>query len=180
MPLDTQPLSRPRRLLMLAVLLALFGGSLAFAQYLVIRTHKPPFMATSLRSFGFTTPEQQTYADQIEALSGLVDQHPRRIDLFAWDQPAPLTPSEQLDAAEQIFLEIAKIAPQQTSPARLAGVNAVQVTGGNNADHFALVRLAQVDEHLVAICYSGLGPYTDADKAMFNTVCTAGIRFSAP
>jgi hypothetical protein len=162
---------------MLAVLLALFGGSLAFAHYLVIRTHKPPFMTNAFDAFGFTTREQQTYSDQLEARSRVVDGQPRRLDLFAWEQPSKLTPEEQADAAGEIFMEIVNVAPQETSAARLAGINAVQVAGANPSGHFALVRLTQVHDHLAAICYSGPGPYTDADRAMFNDLCTAGLRF---
>jgi hypothetical protein len=178
MPLDTQPLSRTRRMIMLAVLFALLGGSLAFAQYLVIRTQKPPFMTNDFDSFGFVTREQQTYSDQLEARSRVVDGQPRRLDLFAWEQPSPLNPQAQSDAAAEIFVEIATVVPQETSRVRLAGRDAVQVAGANPSGHFALVRLAQVQDHLVAICYSGPGPYTDADRAMFDNLCTAGIRFT--
>jgi hypothetical protein len=40
MALDVQPLSRGRRAAMLAVLLALLAGSLAFAQWLVVRANR--------------------------------------------------------------------------------------------------------------------------------------------
>jgi hypothetical protein len=162
---------------MLLVLLALLGGSLAFAQYLVVRTHQPPFMATSLQSFGFTTPQQPIDTEEVQALSGLVAGHPRRVDLFAWEQPA-LTADEQTDAAAQLFLEIANAAPQETTPSHLAGRAAIQVAGPTPDGQFLLLRLTQVQDHLVAIGYSGPGPYTDTDKAMFNTLCKAGIRFN--
>ncbi len=182
MPLDTQPLSRTRRILMHLVLLALLAASLAFAQTLVLRKQKnneKPFLTTNLTPFGFTLHAQLSLPDQIDARIGVVGGHPRRVDIFAWqtDDSAP-----DLDAltesATDRFTEIMNTPPQEIVTANLAGIPAVEAHGSADNNRFALLRLAALADHIIAISYSGPLPFTDADKTKFNALCATGLRLN--
>jgi len=54
--------------------------------------------------------------------------------------------------------------------------------GDRDDRHFLLERMAVLPGRIVAICFSGTGRLTDADRELFNEFCTIGvsIRMTTP
>ena len=58
------------------------------------------------------------------------------------------------------------------------GKPAVDVVGAvtaGDASAFVMLRLTAVPGHVVAICYSGTGVLTDADRGFFEQFCAHGV-----
>ncbi len=176
MALDTQPLSRERRLVMVGVLAALFAGSLGFAQYLVVKHGAGIDVVPVLEKVGFRTAESPTLQYEIAARSGKVENRERLVEVFSWPSPKVLSPREQAAAAAVLFEELTSDPPETVAPGRLLGVSGVEATGKEDQDQFTILRLAAIDRQVVAISYSGPLPYTDADKTSFNAICATGVE----
>jgi hypothetical protein len=176
MALDTQPLSRERRLVMVGVLAALFAGSLGFAQFLVVKQSAGVDVVPVLEKVGFTTVESPTFQYEIAARSGKVEKRERLVEVFSWPSPKALSAREQTAAAGVLFEELTSDQPETIEPGTLLGRPAVQAVGKDDQDQFTIVRLAAIDRQLVAISYSGPLPYTDADKTSFNAICATGVE----
>ncbi len=161
---------------MLAVLLTFLGASLAFAQYLVVHKQTPSLFTTRLAPFGFSTPTEPTLPDEIEAYVGTIAKRLRRVDIFSWQLDESPDIDEQAALASGIFMDVTNTAPEETITARLAGILGIEVRGSAPDNRFAIVRLAVVDDHAFAICYSGGGPCTDADRIDFAGLCASGVR----
>ncbi|MGN6369946.1 MAG: hypothetical protein ACTHN5_16945 [Phycisphaerae bacterium] len=176
MALDTQPLSRGRRLTMLGVLAVVFAGSMGFAGYLV-KTHPGGFeVVPVLEKFGFRTSEPVTLPYEIAARTGRVGKGERLVEVFAWESPKVLSPREQRAGAATFFEALGVGAPLTVESGELLGHPGVQVVGKDEQDQFTILRLAVFGKQVVAISYSGPLPYTDADKTTFDTICSTGVE----
>ena len=181
MPLDTQPLSPGRRALMLVVLLAFLGGSLGFAQWLVVRKHVNPVLTLDLGRYGFNGRVLDEYSDEIQGRSGVVDGHPRRVDLFAFEISGTGDGIQDNEAAsegaKELFTDIMGNPPDDLKLADLAGKKGVEAAGESEDGRFAWVRFAISGGRAAAICYSGVGKFTDADRKVFDEICASGVKF---
>lgn len=178
MPLDTQPLSRTRRILMLATLLTFLAASLAFAQYLVLHKKTPPLLTTHFTPFGFTTRIGATLADETEAYVGAIAGHPRRLDILNWQIDDTADLEEQASLASDRFIEIMNVPPEETVAANLAHIPGVEAHGTDPNGRFAMLRLAIAGDHVLAVCYTGPRPHIPIDDATFDALCSNGIRFN--
>jgi hypothetical protein len=186
MPLDVQPLSSRRHLLMILVMLGLLGGSLGLAEVLVQRHG-----SVLLLSVGFPPPpgvEEVPVNDSVDALeAGDLDAaeatwpQGQRYFLAFFLDVGPDADVRQYTAhiLSQVLPETPTRAIRLQSNKTLAGHPAMeaeaQISQGPNAA-FAILRLATVEDRIVAFCFSGDGVMTDADKQFFDHYCTRQIR----
>jgi hypothetical protein len=192
MPLDIEPLSPRRRAAMLLVLLFLFVGSLGFAQLLVLaRKPATPQVLTVIRPpNGLTEPVRalEGLPDAILSGSGQIAGKPRFFVAFSKESDAAWTPDTAQAEALRIF-ELVLSQPLEglhtsgnngvvIGSARLGRMDAIHVQGefGEGEDRYFLVeRMAVVPGRVVAICFSGPGRLTDADKAFFENFCSTRV-----
>jgi hypothetical protein len=185
MPLDVQPLSTRRQIIRILAMLALLAGSLGLAQ-LLIRHHVPP----AVLRVEFPPPpgvDRLSVNQSAEALEqGVLVETPvvwpqgdRRFlafnfeDIFDFDAPQYL---------QLILVQLWPDAPARAvrvQPAVLAGNPALQSerhVGRGEDSMFAIIRLAAIEGHIVAFCFSGNGVMTDADSEFFDDYCTRQIQ----
>jgi hypothetical protein len=161
---------------MLAVLAALFAGSLGYAEFLVMK-HPGGFdVVPVLEKVGFTTVEPPTLASEIAARTGTVEKRERLVEVFTWESPKDLSAREQKSTVSAFYQELTTDQPLIVEKAELLGRPGVQASGKDDQDEFTMLRLTVIDRQVVAISYSGPLPYTDADKTTFNTICASGVE----
>jgi len=182
MPLDVQPLSRTRRIVMVLVMLAVLALSLGFAQLLiqgrtvyVTVTFLPPPGVAAL----------PVNKDMREALVGALaearanwEQGERHFFAFDLDDSLHALPPQYMEVLLERILPDTVGRVLTTHPAKLGrfiGSEAQRREGRGNDSTFAIIRLAPVENHIVAFCFSGDGRMTDADRQFFDDYCAQGV-----
>jgi hypothetical protein len=189
MPLDVQPLSPARQVIMILVMLALLGFSLGFAQWLVrARQERGPTPELSVPRGAADAPEPN--GSPWDGGSGPLNQlalnifgKSRLVTAFYYPSKAtndPKTWREELNAIYRRMTgeEIDHDAPITLAAAVLGGQPARELQcfwNDENRSVFLLIRLTVLDGHALAICYSGSGLLTDADTIYFNSYCNSGV-----
>jgi hypothetical protein len=185
MPLDIQPLSPQRQAIMLLVLLVLFGASVGFAQFLVSARRVPlPKVVTVIRPpMGFTEPVRGYEAIAGAILSGgaQVNGHARMFVAISREADAQVTEQNAEAEALALYEEVLshpvdnEIAISSTALGHTPAYQILGEFGEHDENHFLLGRMAVLPGRIVAICFSGTGPITDADKAFFNDFCNTRV-----
>ena len=202
MPMDVQPLSAGRRAALILTMLLLLGGSLAFADYLAIRRALPPTRPAVLQTT-FATPSGTGWPPPIYPMELVVAHRATNIPVDIADEIRGLMairftsdsgddPSDWDTDLNQIVQTLARN-PQDEEPIKpvpnviLGGRPALEtavlladVSGRRTS--WWLVRLTESGGTGVAICLSGGGTLTDADKAWFDNYCRKGVtvRLTTP
>jgi hypothetical protein len=189
MALDIEPLSPARRAVMLVVMLALLGAALAFAQVLVTTRSgqrrdasadaAPVFRVAVNAIEGMTkpVPEWERLDGVVLTGSGQFGSAARRFAVFSYQAEVP--PGGQIGEAQDILKTIMGGNIEQSAADTsgiIAGFPAVQVMGraGKGPEEvFAVVRVLTLPNHVVAICYSGNGTFTDFQY--FDMFCRQGV-----
>jgi hypothetical protein len=192
MPLDIQPLSPQRRATMLLVLFALFGGSLAFAHYLVrARTAPVPEVLTIIRPpDGMIEPVRSLESLEGVILSGAgnLEGRVRYFVAFSYEGNPTWTVDTAQAEALSLFQRVLNQPLENLRPAhedglvirpatlgRMAGFDIQGEFGEGEERMFLLERMAAVPGRVIAICFSGPGPLTDADREFFDAFCNTRV-----
>ncbi len=168
---------------MLGVLLGLLGGSLGFAQWLVVSRQVKPVLTVELERFGFTGGVEGRYTDEVEGrMGGLWRGGPRRVDVFVFPEVGPTGGGIRIwgaasEGAKELYMDIMGDPPDDLKVAELGGNKGVEATGMSEEGRFAWMRFALFNGHAGAICYSGVGKFTDADRKVFEEMCATGVKF---
>ncbi|HUO07246.1 MAG TPA: hypothetical protein VM008_02865 [Phycisphaerae bacterium] len=162
--------------MMLGVLCGLFAGSMAFADYLVVRQEHQGHVVPVLEKLGFTKEEEKSIQDEIASRSGTVEGKPRFVEVFAWKGSQRRSPRELVGEAARLFKDLTEGSPETTGFELIAKVPGVEVSGKDDDGQFTILRLAVIGTETVAISYSGPLPRTDADTSTFNAICATGIE----
>jgi hypothetical protein len=191
MPLDIEPLSPRRRAAMLLVLLALFGGSIGLAQILVNSRQAPraEFVTIIRPPDGMVEP-----VPALEGIPGVVltgagalDGRPRLFLAFSYESDTPpgtsrLVEAEALRLFQSVLTQTVARGPGEEdvrmAPAtlgRIPGYHLEGVFGRGNEQMFLVERMVAIPGRVVAICFSGPGPLTDADKTFFEELCNTSV-----
>jgi hypothetical protein len=185
MPLDVQPLSTRRQILRILVMLALLAGSLGLAHVLIMR-HEP----AAKWHVEFPSPPGVSQMPVNESVESVLDgvmveaaatwpQGERHFIAFSWNDP------QDIDANQYIRFILSQVLTDTPSsvlhlqPKLLGGYAAMEAETherqGENAA-FAIIRLATVEGHVAAFCFSGNSAMTDADRKFFGDYCSRQIR----
>jgi len=188
MALDVQPLSRTRQTLMVLVLLGLFAASLGFAQLLVTRhTARVGAVPVFTVPVGLTDPVPLNVLAQgaTAAYQGRIAGQARRMVCFSIVAHDVTAADEKswLPYALDVFArttgdEEDVDRPIKRLPNGLAGRPAwelMEAFGEPPEIVFAVVRVTGLEGRIVAICFTGAGPYTDADREYLDTYCAQGV-----
>ena len=193
MPLDVQPLSRSRQTIMLVFMLGLLLGSLGFAQLLINRRHtqdRPALVCTVPLTASAAPPVNDSLdEDQLDSIEVNVNGKTRKIaavDVRISTQLGTNDPLELLvdvytvwTGDESLLEALRNGEPINSFPTQLNGHSAIGLTRESTTG-FAIVRLTVVKGQIVAICFSGAGPLTDADWRYFAGYCIHGITIEMP
>jgi hypothetical protein len=197
MPLDVQPLSRTRQLLMMLVMLALLGGSLGFAQLLIGRRQAQPVMPerSGVQAY-FPVPPgvarqgrlpvnsvlEEVVAGRYSIAQANWSAGPRQFVAFCFPNRAGASPPWYLSLLISRLVDPgATDSHLQPTFDILGGHTALQVADvSDDPDNpaFYLLRLASVDGSIVAFCFSGDGPFTDDDWRFFDDYCLHQVRIT--
>jgi hypothetical protein len=79
---------------------------------------------------------------------------------------------------QNLFQAIFEVAPQTQSTVRLGGNTWLEQSGPTSDSEFAILRLLEVADRALVICYSGQGKKTDADTAALDAICTKAIHIN--
>jgi len=198
MPLDVQPLSAGRRAALIIAMLLLLGGSLAFADYLTFRRAGRPLLDAT-----FAVPSGTSWPPPVNRMEWLLAHKARNIPVGIGDEIRGLMAvrftSDSSDDPSDWKIDLATIVqavagnPEDEEPiavdahvllgARPAVETAVLLTDSTGQRKaWWMVRLTESGGSGVAICLSGAGALTDADKAWFDDYCRKGVtvRLVAP
>ncbi len=98
---------------------------------------------------------------------------------FAWEDDYDIDPRQYIQSIMSQVLTDIPVRTLRLQPNVLARYPALEaesrVRSGDNAA-FAIIRLATIEDHIVAFCFSGDGDMTDADKQFFDDYCTQQIQ----
>jgi len=187
-----KPLSPQRHAIMLVVMMALFGGSLAFAQMLVNARRPPmPQVVTIIRPpGGFSDPVKgyEMLPGAILTGSGQVEGRPRMYVAISREADARWTSETAQAEAMYLYEQVLnhpvenRVVITNAILGRMAAYDIAGEFGDRDDRHFLLQRMAVLPGRVVAICFSGSGRLTDADRELFNEFCTFGvnIRMTTP
>jgi hypothetical protein len=188
MPLDVQPLSTRRQILMILVMLALLAGSLGLAQVLIRRR-----MPATLWRVEFPSPpevDQMPVNASAEAVfQGVMveaaatwPQGERHFLAFFWKDQFGADPRQYIQTIISQVLPDTPVRTLRWQTQVLAHHPALEaethVRRGETAA-FAIIRLATLDKYIVAFCFSGEGDMTDADRQFFDDYCSRQIQVQA-
>jgi hypothetical protein len=193
MPLDVQPLSRSRHVLMIAVMLALLAGSLGFAQWLVVRRQAAMPVrrqAAVALQVSFPSPPGVSglpvNASTEEVMHGrfYIAQAnwpggPRQFAAFRFPARSGVNPWTYLTTLFSQLAGTHQDQPLHSGLSILAGHRAMQVWADSQTDDtpaFSIMRMATVSGYVVAFCFSGDGDLTDEDWRFFDDYCTRQVR----
>jgi hypothetical protein len=177
MAVDTRPLSPARRLILVAVLGALFAGSLGFAQYLVSRRHEVLIVHADFPlSFSIPVHAYDHVHGLVAAWEARQGEIVRRVALVQFD--ADLSgPGALHERAAELFAELYGEAPEHDDRALLDDRPAIEVSGMVGQQDAAWLRLAQpIPGQAVAFSYSGPDPQPDQDSSYFNELATRHLH----
>jgi hypothetical protein len=181
MPLDVQPLSPTRRIIMLLVLVALLGASVGFARFLVGRSHAALTIAWNFPPNFKTLPlDSEEPEEVVIRAQATIHGHKRFLRGIVIDFPGELTAEEHLRVLHALFESLSDASPGHASPAPLAGRPGMEIEGISDSGEFTIVRMIAIPDRAIAICYSGSGKLTDWDKLYFNNVCQRVSLDAAP
>ncbi|HVS69685.1 MAG TPA: hypothetical protein VHQ47_00350 [Phycisphaerae bacterium] len=176
MALDIRPTSPTRRILLIAVLAALFLASLGFAQFLISRRHDTVLVTANLPP-AFATPIHNF--DRVQGLIIARQAHignlVRQVALFKFPTDADSAP-ELRDLATSLFQTLFTDTPEAFNEALLDGRPAIEVAGRFGENSAAWLRVTHAGDQAVAFCYSGPDPQPDQDSIIFNNLATRSVR----
>lgn len=179
MAVDTSPLSPARRLILVAVLAALFAGSLGFAQFLVsrhrqvlvVQTDFPPIFSIPIHAYDHLPGLKEAW----EARQGELV---RRVILLQFDADLS-APGALHQRAEELFAELYGEEPEHDDRAQLGDHRAIEVSGTVGEGDAAWLRITQpIPGQVVAFSYSGPDPQPDQDFKDFNELATRHLRIT--
>jgi hypothetical protein len=182
MPLDVQPLSRTRQAVMVLVMLAVLALSLGFAQLLiqgrVVRVTVTFPLPRGVAKLPVNRDTREALAGTLAEARVKWDEGERRLYAFDFDDSLDARPQEYLEVLLDHILPDTMERVLRVHRAVLAHSAAYegerQVERGDDST-FAIIRLAALENHIVAFCFSGDGGMTDADRQFFDEYCTQGI-----
>ncbi len=168
---------------MLVVLLALLGASLGFAELLVYahQAAAAKYQVLFTAPKGLTNPVPAYEGLEGAQLSGegLLGGHILRFVAFSYASNIGRDMTSMRREAEYRFADVAGTeGPVNERQGMLGGQRAVDLEGEPAAGRvkmFVLLRLTVVPGRVVAICYSGPGDLTDADRGFFEQFCAQGV-----
>ncbi|HEY4329855.1 MAG TPA: hypothetical protein VGN88_08970 [Phycisphaerae bacterium] len=189
MPLDVQPLSTRRQWVTLVVMVSLLGASLGMAQFLVAKKTIKTQVVVGFNGLqgGIAIPVNESLekvldGQLLQAQFKAGDKN-RACIAFSFEDTSGETPSSYLSLLW--FGAVTDLDPDKSpievTQAVIAGEGALQTeaqVGTKQSPAFAILRLAKIENHIVAFSYSGQGPLTDADRMFFYTYCLTQIRVS--
>ena len=183
MPLDVQPLSLTRRIIAVLAMLGVLAASLGLAQWLIqgraVRvtvTFPPPPGVVKLPVN--TDVQEALEGAQAEARVSWA-QGERRFLAFDLEDALDASPLQYLEALlERIVPENANepLIIQTTMLGQVVAIEAGRHAGRGEDSAFAIIRLAAVERHIVAFCFSGDGVMTDADIQFFEQYCAERVE----
>jgi hypothetical protein len=154
---------------------------LGFAQWLVVRKRVKPILTVDLGRYGFNGAVQEAFSDEVQGRMGIVEGRPRRVDVFAFEVGATGGGIQDIGAAtegvKELFTNIMGNPPDDLKLGDLAGKSGVEASGESEDGRFAWVRFAVSEGRAAAICYSGVGKFTDADRKAFEEMCASEVKF---
>jgi hypothetical protein len=175
---------------MVSALLVLFVASLGFAQLLVNarQARVPRFVVSIQPPKGMVDPDPgyaSLYGAVVEA-AGAVYGRPRRFVGLSYEWELNASQEMQLAEAEKRFLAVLGADPKEDLQiaARVALLGARPALhleapyGAGDKQVFLLARMVFLPRRIVAICYSGPGEITDADRAIFNAACNTNVKIT--
>jgi hypothetical protein len=184
MALDVQPLSPQRRIALVLLLVALFGASVGFAQWLVVlRQHGYPKYQVRIQGpLGMTelVPAYEALDGVVVSGQGRLKEFNNRLRQFvAFSYEANVEDMNLEEEATDRFRDACGQIPETRSSGILAGRPALELDGqygDRESTMFVLLRMTALPGRVVAICYSGEGNLTDADRAVFDAFCAKGVE----
>lgn len=201
MALNTQPLTPARRVVMLAVLLGCFIGSLGLASTLVRWRSQEvqkdesgrggvggaagvgPVISFSIDwPAGFTADVDGTAPEIKAARRGKLPGVPGMRYVFVLLQPASVDVQEVTtleELADEIYQQRLHAAPETGRGTTMGGVTAVEVAGSlNQGKGFARLRLTVVAGRPVGVFYIGESAFAKVDQAVWTRM-TGSFKFRA-
>jgi hypothetical protein len=183
MPLDVKPLSPVRRVVMILVMLALLALSLGFAQWLIAhpKTAAGPEVVVRFLPVGDlkqmpvnTAPDGDTQAQFAEVT---LPQGKRALLAFDFHSDNEAVQEGYLELLSYLALPEGERDGVRANVhvGGFLGVESTYESSGDTAPAFAIIRLAQVGDHVVAFCLSGEGQITDADRQFVEEYCVQRI-----
>jgi hypothetical protein len=185
MPLDVQPLSTRRRIVMILVMLALLAGSLGLAHVLIMRRQPAVRWQAEFPPAAGVDPMPVNASAEAVLQGRLIEatvswpQGDRHLLAFFWKDHYDVDPRLYIQSIMSQVLAIRPARRLRLQPNVLAGHPALEaethVGRGENAA-FAMMRLATMEDHIVAFCFSGEGDMTDADRQFFDDYCSNRVQ----
>jgi len=170
----------------------LFGASLGFAQMLVnSRRVQMPRVVTVIRPpDGFTEPVRgyEAIPGAILTGAGRLNGRPRMFLAVSREGESRWTADSAKAEAVYLYEQVLshpideEIKMAGAILGRMPGYQIEGEFGDRDERHFLLQRMAVLPGRVVAICFSGPGRLTDADKEFFDAFCNTrvSIRIESP
>ncbi len=185
MPLDVQPLSTRRQILMILVMLALLAGALGLAEVLIMRralvakwrAEFPP--PPGVDRMPVNESAEAVLQGEIAEAATTWPQGVRHFAAFFWEDQYEVDPRQYIQSIISQVLTDMPVRALRWQPqvlARHPALDAEAYVKQGEIAAFAIIRLSTIENHIVAFCFSGEGDMADADRRFFDDYCSRQIQ----
>lgn len=177
MPLDTKPVNRARRAVLLLFMLLLFLGSVGMAGLLVKNRHKAQNHGFSFDiPAGFETFEVIPQTPHRPVLACSSTDGARQFIIFQLPYTGRLTVNNLVDHAQLVYETYLHVNPTTMADTVVSGVPAIELSGAAGRG-FAIATATAQRGSIVILLYRGATPPAPADKALLRQLREEAFRF---
>lgn len=176
-PLDTKPLNRSRKALLLLFMLVLFIGSLGVARLIVkerTRTVSKGFFFDIPAGYETFQVVQQT--PHVPVIACSTTKGDRQFIVFQLPFRGVLRQIDLVDHAQIIYETYLHASPEAHANTRINRYPATELSGPVGGG-FGIITVTAAEGRIVAVLYHGTSAPSDADKKLFRQLTEESITF---